>query len=54
MATKDFITFTPSSGSESESISVTASKNTGSVRNTTLNISGQSITKVINISQEKR
>lgn len=53
MATKDFITFTPSSGSESESISVTASKNTGSVRNTTLNISGQSITKVINISQEK-
>jgi hypothetical protein len=52
MATKDFVDFTPSTGSGNSSIDVTASKNVGDARETFLTISGNGVTKKINISQE--
>ena len=52
MATKDFIEFTPSTGSNNASISVTASNNTGEARSTSLNIKGEGITKSISINQK--
>ena len=51
MATKDFITYSPNTGNKNATISVTASKNTGAARNTSLNITGKGITKIININQ---
>lgn len=52
MATKDFIEFTPSTGSGNGTISVNANINFSESRNTSLNISGEGITKSININQE--
>ena len=52
MATKDFIEFTPSTGSGNATINVTASKNTNAFRETFLTISGNGVTKKVNISQE--
>ena len=53
MATKDFVTYSPTSGNKNATINVTASKNTSSVRSTILNISAKGITKSININQKK-
>lgn len=53
MATKDFITYSPNTGNKNQTISVTASKNTGKNRSTVLNISAKGITKSININQKK-
>lgn len=52
MATKDFVEYTPSSGNRNQTISVTASKNTSSARNTVLNITGKGITKSVSINQK--
>lgn len=49
MATKDFITYSPNTGNKNATISVTASKNISSERNTVLSISAKGITKTINI-----
>lgn len=55
MATKDFITYTPTSGSGNGTINVVASTNENSQsRSTSLNISGSGITKTINISQKEK
>ena len=51
MAKKDFINYSPNTGNKNQTISVTASKNTGAARSTSLNITGKGITKSINISQ---
>lgn len=49
---KDFITATPDTGGGNETINVTASKNTSSYeRSTVLIISGERVTKTIDISQ---
>ena len=48
MATKDFITYSPNTGNKNQTISVTASKNISSERNTVLSISAKGITKTIN------
>ena len=48
MATKDFITYSPNTGNKKQTISVTASKNISSERNTVLSISAKGITKTIN------
>lgn len=53
MATKDFITYSPNTGNKKQTISVTASKNISSERNTVLSISAKGITKTININQKK-
>lgn len=53
MATKDFITYSPNTGNKNQTISVTASKNISSKRNTVLSISAKGITKTININQKK-
>ena len=45
MATKDFVTYTPSTGNGNATISVTASENIEGSRNTTLIISGNEISK---------
>lgn len=52
MAEKDFITYTPSTGNNNATISVTASENVEGSRNTTLIISGNGISKSINIKQK--
>ena len=52
MATKDFITYSPTSGNKNATISVTASNNTGAARSTSLNISAKGITKSISITQK--
>lgn len=52
MATKDFINFTPNTGSGNATVNVTASKNTDVARETFLTISGNGVTKKVNISQE--
>ena len=52
MATKDFVTYTPSTGNGNATISVTASENIEGSRNTTLIISGNEISKNINIEQK--
>ena len=53
MATKDFATFTPSTGSNNGTVSVTVSSNTGEARSISLSIKGQGITKTISINQDK-
>lgn len=53
MATKNFVTYSPTSGNKTQTISVTASKNTSSARSTSLNVSAKGITKSININQKK-
>ena len=52
MATKEFVTFTPSTGSGDATISVTASENSGAARSETLSISGSGVSKSVSISQE--
>ncbi len=52
MATKDFITYDPSSGTTNKTISVTVPQSEGEDRTTSLNITGSDVTKTINISQE--
>ena len=53
MATKDFITFTPSSGSGNGTVNVTASENTTeNIKTTILNISGEKISKSVSIEQK--
>ena len=52
MATKDFIEFTPSTGSNNATINVTASNNSSSARSTTLNISGGGVSKSVSVEQE--
>lgn len=52
MATKDFITYTPSTGSNNATINVTVSKNTGASRENFLTIFGNGVTKKVNINQE--
>lgn len=52
MATKDFITYDPSSGTTNKTISVTVPQSEGEDRTTSLNITGSGVTKTINISQE--
>ena len=53
MATKDFITYSPNTGNKNQTISVSASKNTGAARSTRLNITGKGISKTIFASQKK-
>lgn len=53
MATKDFVTYSPTSGNKNATIDVTASKNISSARSTILNISAKGITKTVNINQKK-
>ena len=53
MATKDLVTYSPTSGNKNATINVTASKNISSARSTILNISAKGITKTVNISQKK-
>lgn len=50
---KDFITATPDTGGGNGTINVTASKNTSSERSTNLTISGEGVTKTVNINQKK-
>lgn len=50
---KDFITATPDTGGSNGTINVTASKNTSSERSTSLTISGEGVTKTVNIDQKK-
>lgn len=53
MATKDFVTYSHTSGNKNATINVTASKNTSSERSTSLTISGAGVTKTVNINQKK-
>ena len=50
---KDFITATPDTGGGNGTINVTASKNISSERSTSLTISGEGVTKTVNINQKK-
>lgn len=50
---KDFITVAPDTGDGNGTINVTASKNTSSERSTSLTISGEGVTKTVNINQKK-
>ena len=50
---KDFIIATPDTGDKNGTINVTASKNTSSERSTSLTISGEGVTKTVNINQKK-
>ena len=52
MATKDFVTFTPNSGNKNTTVNVTVNENEGAARETSLTISGNGVTKKVNISQE--
>lgn len=52
MATKDFVTYDPQSGSGNKTISVTVPQSEGEDRTTSLNITGSGVTKTMNISQE--
>lgn len=52
MATKEFVTYNPQSGSGNETISVTVPQSEGKDRTTSLNITGSGVTKTVNISQE--
>ena len=45
--------YSPNTGNKKQTISVTASKNISSERNTVLSISAKGITKTININQKK-
>lgn len=49
---KDFLTVTPDTGSENGTVTVTASKNTGAVRSSSITIAGAGMTRTIPISQE--
>ena len=51
MATKDFVEFTPSTGSRSKTITVSVSENENDPRSVDLNIKGQGITKTVSINQ---
>lgn len=51
MATKDFVTYTPNTGSGDATVSVTAPINLSIERTTNLTISGNEISKVISINQ---
>ena len=53
MATKDFVTYTPSTGNGNATVDVTASANTGGLRSITLNIEGLGISKSITINQKQ-
>ena len=53
MATKDFATFTPSTGSNNATVNVTVGLNEGSARSTSLNISGGGVSKSIFIEQKE-
>lgn len=50
---KDFIIATPDTGGGNGTINVTANKNTSSERSTNLTISGEGVTKTVNINQKK-
>lgn len=52
MATKDFVEYSPTSGNKNQTINVTASKNTGTARSTSLTISGKGISKTVYINQK--
>lgn len=52
MATKDFVNYSPVSGSGNQTITVEAISNTGEVRITSLRISAKEIEKIINIDQK--
>ena len=52
MATKDFVTYTPNTGSNNGTVSVTVSSNTGEARNVILNISGGGVSKSVSVEQE--
>ena len=55
MASKDFIAYTPTSGSGGGTISVTASSNeASSERSTSLSVKGENVTKNVSISQEAK
>lgn len=54
MATKDFITYSPTSGNKNATVSVITSNNTGAARSTSLNIQGKGISKTISINQDKK
>ena len=50
---KDFITATPDTGSSgTTTVNVTAAANIGEARNTAINVSGSSISKTVQVSQE--
>ena len=51
MATKDFVTYTPSTGNGNATISVQANVNQEVIRSTNLTISGNGISKSVNITQ---
>ena len=53
MATKDFITYSPNTGNKNQTISVSASNNSGDSRSTILTIAGNGVNKTITISQQK-
>ena len=48
---KDFLTITPDSGRGSQAVTVKASPNTGNARSTTITISGEGITRTIDVIQ---
>lgn len=54
MATKDFITYSSTSGNKNATVSVITSNNTGAARSTSLNIQGKGISKTISINQDKK
>jgi hypothetical protein len=50
---KDFVTATPDTGSSgTTTVNVTAAANTGEARNAAINVSGSSISKTVQVSQE--
>ena len=52
MATKDFVTYTPSTGNGNGTVSVTVTENTGAERFNNLIVSGGEINKTIDITQK--
>lgn len=51
---KDFVTATPDTGSSgTTTVNVTAAANIGEARNTAINVSGSSISKTVQVSQEE-
>ena len=48
---KDFITATPDTGSGDATINVTASKNEGATRSTSVNIAGGGLTRTVTMNQ---
>ena len=53
MATKDFISYIPTQGSKNSNVDITALKNTGVARQTSVSVAGSGCTKTVSINQDE-